>query len=150
MCILLQRSLTLTDINEAEHLCKEWRKCLELWTAEKEMMMQTFRYMFPYMHWDCANNYLVTDISLKIDSNIMFRVNNATKYGKVASVSKTGEIMLYEYTFSRQNRLMGCFKFESGTLASKTTQITSWDYLGHFQITKGYVNKYVCLQLVKK
>jgi hypothetical protein len=112
--------------------------------------MQTFRYMFPHLKWVPHDEYSIVDHTIKINSNIMYQQHDTVSYGRVTRISGDQKtITIRPYMFKSSHALLKCPKFES-LREQPAIDISLNDYIGHFLITKGYVNTYVCLQLIKK
>jgi hypothetical protein len=209
MSILLQRSLSQTDIDHAKSLCLLWRELfvaltseadgnfinfhavlhmfdhisrwgppilwwarpfeakhrtfrqyishsnyhnLELWTAKKEMIMQSFRYLYPQFRWK-AQVQRQHKCSVKPDSCIMFHFCGTKTYGRVMSISEDKTLItlrpLLCVTQGKKHKIIGAPQFNDTDLGPAIT-IPYCDYLGHTLVTNGYINDFVCLQLIKK
>ncbi len=113
--------------------------------------MQTFRYMFPHIRWDQEHEYNLADTAIKVGSKIMFRQDDVVRYGVVEKISSCKRTMdVYTYKFTREETITGCKQFVEGEKEDKVRIVNINQYLGHFMVTMGYVNKYVSLQLIKK
>ncbi|KAL0481789.1 hypothetical protein AKO1_015397 [Acrasis kona] len=206
MSILLQRSLTGTEIDRAEALCKEWRReylalrspadcnfpnfhnvlhmfthirlwgppvlwwtrpfeakhrvfrryiqqsnCrdLEKWIGEQEMIVQSARYLYPHMYYMdevCGSRH-----TIKPNDDIMYRSESGEiMYARVQDISKDRtQIKVQKLTFPDKHPLLGCYKYSSA-IVGDVFDLEGENYLGKLLITKDCINKYVCLQLIKK
>lgn len=113
--------------------------------------MQTFRYMFPHLKWVQKEEYDLEDTSIKIGSKIMYRHNDCVQYGEVQAIDQDCKhVTVARFNFTQKERKLGCLLFTCTMPPGPIFRVHVNDYLGHFIVTNGYVNKYVSLQLIKK
>ncbi len=112
--------------------------------------MQAVKYMFPFLEWtDESYRDNLKRTTLKKDCNVMYMRNDIVMYGKVAADPTSSTMMVYPYSFNNKEALTGCYEFSSGRLSTIPHLVHSSEYMGQFMMTKGFVNKYVTLQLIK-
>jgi hypothetical protein len=115
----------------------------KLWSAEKEMIMQTVRYMFPYLNWVSSASTL--HHTLKEGSKIMYRTSNGQiAYGIVKFIAEQeGTLEICLLKFPKAHMTHNCFRLLLGVELPKIS-IPFHNYMGQILVTKGYINRFVC------
>lgn len=126
-----------------EHKHKTFRRYIaqsnkrnsEVWSAEKEMMLQCIQYLFPEFRVRPQKQAK----QLPVDLNIIFRSNGSLEYGKIVSYVGSDQYIVQKYSFVSRHSILKFFQFKPDQLGLYE-RISYDDMVSRFYVTHGFVN----------
>lgn len=126
--------------------------CIQ-WSINKEIQLETFRYMYPELFKIHSPIRKGWSKSLVVGDHVVVLKENELFYAKVMSSALKYAthitVKLFSFEKAKQSKLLDCLIFSSLKLDANEISVPRGDVLSRFSVVHDYVNKYEVLGLNK-